>query len=264
MKVRELLEIYTEQLEQEELRGKTRQTYVNSLDRFLTRIYSREAEIKDIKNQDIVNGLKKLKLKTEASAVVNGLRRLKPYMDIPEEKVLKETIASKHTGPRKHNEVKELNKMLKKINVIRDKKLKLGYRLALVSGLRVFELANLKKGDIEISPSGIKINVCDGNGKGGKSAVINCLRDNYLEKSLKEHLESSTEEKVFYSKDYIMHKALESGIQCHDLRRAFCKLVYKEKKNEVGAYRANIAVQKAMRHTKFSTTKIYLNSKIKV
>lgn len=262
MKVRELIEIYAEQLKKEELREKTRQTYINSLDRFLTKVYSREKEIKEIKNKELIEELKKIRLKTEASAVVNGLRRLKDYLNIPEEKSLKEVLKSKCTALVKKNEEKELKRILKKINAIRDKKLRLSYRLALVSGLRVFELAELKKNNIRIGNSGIKVIVSDG--KGGKSAVINCLRDNYLEKNLKEYLENFTDERIFYSKDYIMHRALKSGFQCHDLRRAFSKLVYKEKKKEVGAYRANMEVKKAMRHAKFSTTRRYLKSKIKV
>ena len=262
MRVRELIEVYREQLKGEELRNTTNEKYINSLDRFLTKIYSRETEIEKINSEDLSNGLKKIRMRGEASAVTNGLRRLKNYINIPDEKELKKIIKSKTVKLKNNNEEKELKKILKKINVLRDKKLKLGYRLMLMSGLRVFELAELNKKDIEITDAGIKIKVLDG--KGGKSATINCLRDKYLEKSLSEYLQSINEEKVFYSKKHMMNRALESGFECHDLRRAFSKLVYNEKKEEVGAYKANIEVQKAMRHTKFSTTKIYLNSKIKV
>ena len=262
MKVRELIEVYREQLKGEELRNTTKEKYINSLDRFLTKIYSRETGIEKINSEDLLSELKKIKMRSETSAVVNGLRRLKNNISIPDEKEIKKSIKSKTVKLRENDEGKELKKIMKKINVLRDKKLKFGYRLALVSGLRVFELADLEKKNIQLTDEGIKINVL--NGKGGKNDTINCLRDNFLENSLKEYLQSVNEEKVFYKKDYIMHQALEHGFECHDLRRAFSKLVYKEKKKEVGDYKANIEVQIAMRHTKFSTTKIYLNSKIKV
>ncbi len=262
MKVRELIEVYREQLKGEGLRKTTEEKYINSLHRFLTKRYSREAEIEEINSDDLLKDLKKIKMRGETSAIVNGLRRVKNYINIPDEQELKKTIKSKTVKLRENDEGKELKKIMKKINVLRDKKLKLGYRLMLMSGLRVFELAELNKKDIEITDAGIKIKILDG--KGGKSATINCLRDKYLEKSLSEYLQSINEEKVFYSKKHMMNRALESGFECHDLRRAFSKLVYNEKKEEVGAYKANIEVQKVMRHTKLSTTKIYLNSKIKV
>lgn len=262
MKVRELVGEYKELIKEENLRDTTIIKYVNSLDRFLTRLYSRETDIDKINVEDILQGLKDIKMKSETSAVVNGLRRLKNKVNIPQEAELKNIIKNKTEKKKNNEEVRELRKILKKINVLRDKKLKLAYRLSLVSGLRVFELSDLKKEDIEITEEGIKINVRDG--KGGKGGFINCLRDKYLEKNLAEHLESINDEKVFYSKKHMMNRALESGFECHDLRRAFCKLYHYENKKEIGSYRANIKVKNAMRHIKFSTTRIYLNSKIKV
>jgi integrase len=253
-------------IEKEDLRKTTKEKYIYSLNSFLTNIYSNITDIEKIKSDEILNGLENIKDKSKVSSIANSLLRIKKYnklIDIPEKKEFKKIIASKKVRRKNNTEIKNLDTILRKINVIRDKKLKLAYRLALVSGLRIFEVSALLKDDFKLDPEGIEVFIRDG--KGGKSGLVKCLRDKYLEKELKEHLSQlNGSERVFYSDKHMKNKALSLKFQCHDLRRAFSKKLYQERKPIVGARMAKIEVQQALRHTKFNTTKIYLNSKINI
>ena len=136
-----------------------------------------------------------------------------------------------------------------------------------VSGLRVFEVENLKKDDIEINDNEIIVTVLDG--KGGKYGEVKCLEDKYLSKKLKEFLkDKASDEKLFYTKRAMQKKAQELGFKCHDLRRAFSKLLKKELSNnlvEVDDEEKEKIIEEevtnALRHSKFETSKKYLYSK---
>ena len=137
----------------------------------------------------------------------------------------------------------------------------------LVSGLRVFEVENLRKDDIEINDNEIIVTVIDG--KGGKYGEVKCLEDKYLSKKLKEFLKYKTsDEKLFYTKIAMQKKAQELGFKCHDLRRAYSKLVKNKLLNELVEVEEEKKekiieeeVKTALRHSRFETSKKYLYSK---
>lgn len=222
--------------------------------------------ISSVTNEYVVNKLKGIKTKNEYSKTINALmflKKLYPEFNLSEEKYLRSLTSSKAKSHREKGEPKDLENIKRKINGVQDKKLRVAYRLGIISGLRVFELAALNKSDIEFTEKGIKIKVRDG--KGGESGEVLCLRDKYVEEELKKFTEGkSTSGELFHSSRHMIKEATKIGIECHDLRRAYSKLIYSEKKKEVGAYKANIETQKALRHKKFSTTKRYLNSNIKI
>ena len=143
------------------------------------------------------------------------------------------------------------------IRVIRDKKLKLSFEIMLNSGLRVSELSQIKKEDCAISDELVTFCFV---GKGGNKEKITITKEknervfNNLIKYINETKEG---QKIFYSTSYLQDEAKKRNFQCHDLRRAYSKLDYAEKKNIE-------KVREDMRHKNKQNTKRYLNSKVKI
>ena len=214
---------------------------------------------------------KNIKNKTELSRAVNVIRILKEFeetFNCFSSLELKKIISEKSNNRHRPYNPYSLSEVKRKINTIRDKKYKLGFRLMIVSGLRVFELSELKKQDIIFnSDKTITLKVL--NGKGGKAAEIKCLKDDYLYKELQEFLEDKLEEeKVFYSKIAMQKKALHFRFKCHDLRRAYSKLVEKEIQESTKDFPEDEQkeileeeLKEAMRHSKIDTSYSYINSK---
>lgn len=252
-------------LRREEYRDETIRCYKNSLNRIL-----KKSGTSDLTSDKFKEQLKFIKNKTELSQIVNSIRKLNKInldIKIPREEYLKEIIKNKKRNRHKGYEPYKLKDALNSINRLRNEKYKLGYRLMIASGLRVFELSNLKKEDIKISSEGIEIHVTDG--KGGKEATVNCLKDDYLREKLLEFLQDKEPgKKIFYNKSKMQNKANELGFTCHDLRRAYAKLVKKEaEKNikcddyELKQEMVKEAVMKALRHEKYDTSKRYIYSR---
>lgn len=204
----------------------------------------------------------KFKTKSDFSAVKNGLKALKkcnPDLNLPDENFFKQTSQKKRNWSKKAKNPIYLDSMNKKINQISNVKLKLGYRLALVSGLRVSELAALEKEDISFKDGNIVVHVT--NGKGGSNGYVTCEKDAYLYKSLQEYVDNLEEGKMFYSASHMQNMAKKLGLECHDFRRVFAIRKRCRLKKEMSAFEANKEVQKALRHERFSTTKRYLFNK---
>ena len=262
-KVENLDKILEVELRKKRLRDNTIRCYKSAFNNFFKRI--------DYDNKDlIINNLTKVKNKTELSQIINSIRTLKnstSYFKFIDEDILKDIIKNKCENKHKSYEPYLLSDKLKRINKIRDEKYRLAFRLMLVSGLRVFEVENLKKDDIEINDNEIIVTVIDG--KGGKYGEVKCLEDKYLSKKLKEFLKDKTsDEKLFYTKIAMQKKAQELEFKCHDLRRAYSKLVKKNLLNELVEINEDEKekiieeeVKIALRHSRFETSKKYLYSK---
>lgn len=145
-----------------------------------------------------------------------------------------------------------------KINALRNKRLKLALRLQVDSGLRIFEIARLKPGDLEIDESG-RIRITVREGKGGKSRSVTCT-DKWLAAQLTEHISSiSDDEILFYSESYLKKKAGEIGIKTHDLRRLNAKQRYRDEIEEGNGVRsATREVQHQLGHTRPGITGAYI------
>lgn len=255
----EYIKILDNELNKIELRDNTKRCYKNSFIKFL----------KNNKDSDILDGLKSINNKTELSQVINSIRIIQQTNNnikiIPEEE-LKSIIKNKSNNRHKSYEPYKLKDALRK-NALRNDKYKLAYRLMLVSGLRVFEIEALEKDDIKFNGDDIFVIVRDG--KGGKFAEVKCLEDKYLSKRLKDFLvDKESKDKIFYSKSVLQEKANKLGFTCHDLRRAYAKLVKKEFNNNLIEVARNEKekiieeeVKIALRHSKFETSKRYLYSK---
>lgn len=259
----DLIDNLEEELRKKKLRDNTIRCYKSAFHNF----------IKDINYNDekiVLDKLNKVKNKTELSQIINSIRTLKDLnysFDFLDEEKLKSIIKNKENNKHKNYEPYELKDALRKINALRNDKYKLAYRLMTVSGLRVFEISNLTKNNIRFENDKIIISVIDG--KGGKNAEVECLEDKYLNEKLKKFLEGkSSEEKVFYSKSILQEKAKKLNFKCHDLRRAYSKLVKKKLLNELVEVEEDKKekiieeeVKTALRHSKFETSKKYLYSK---
>ena len=145
----------------------------------------------------------------------------------------------------------------RKINGLRNKKLKTAMRLGLRAGLRVSEIARLRVEDVEVKDNCIIVDVMDG--KGGKDRTVTSFEDPYLANNIKEIVKSAGSGKLFYSDRYFKTKAKELEFQMHDLRRAYARELLK-KEMEKGSSRAEAIskVKLVLGHVKKSTTDIYL------
>ncbi|KAB3535646.1 phage integrase family protein [Alkaliphilus pronyensis] len=146
----------------------------------------------------------------------------------------------------------------RKINGLRNEKLKYALRLQLKSGLRIKEIADVKKEDISFDGDKTIIHVQQG--KGNKKRIVETIEDKYLVDKLKGWASKHEDgEKLFYSRNYLRKKATELGIPTHDLRRINAQKRF-QKELDTGKDRAEAkaTVKKQLGHEKIKTTNIYL------
>lgn len=181
--------------------------------------------------KDIKNFARDLKNKNEISIFKNALKLEKGKRrneEIREADIRKVSLIAREK-PKRRAAPREQFKVLSfwnSINNCRNKKHKLPFRLSVLSGLRIAEIADLKKEDIKFLEDGrIRINVR--NGKGGKSrTVVTIMQDKYLYNNLKDHINSNNKDKLFYSKDYLHKIAKKHNFRNHDLRKACVQKIY--------------------------------------
>lgn len=245
----------------------------NTADRYyfaVTRLFKQKQfdSLDEIDLDYLKSSLLGIKTKNDFSAAKNGLLHLAAYdqkLALPEEEFFSGTSLKKRNWTKKPAKTLYLDTINRKTNSIKNKSLKLAYRLMKASGLRVSEVAALEKQDIEIDRGQIKITVK--HGKGGSNGIVTCLPDNYLAKELKIYLDQRQEnEQIFYSAASMKKYAGELGIECHDFRRIAAITHNTIEKKTLGNDKetANEHTKDFLRHSRFSTTKRYLyNRKLK-
>lgn len=151
---------------------------------------------------------------------------------------------------------------LRKVNALRNEKLKYALRLQLKSGLRVSEVAELRKDDIKFSDGKIKIYVR--HGKGDKAREVNVIEDTYLYERLPKYISECKDNKLFYTTDSLRLRAAKYDIQTHDLRRinARKRLKIEMKKGKTRST-AKKVVQKELGHESSRTTDLYIGERRK-
>jgi integrase len=244
----------------ENLNKNTAKTYYSAVNKVFRDL--RFNSLSQIPDSLILDKVKHLSNKNQVSAAKNGLKHLQKYdpsLNLPKNEAFSEISKHKRNYVKSKGKKVDFDQMQRKVNAIRNKKLKLAFRLASISGLRVSELADLEAGDLKFNDNGI-ITASVKNGKGGKSGQVECLRDKYVYEQLKEYCNGQEDNKrLFYSESYMREKAGNMGMEMHDFRRAFAQLKKMDCMDEgCSSYEANAKVQEGLRHERFSTTKRYL------
>lgn len=221
--------------------------------------------LEEIEPEYIEEQMRKIPTKNEFSAAKRGLIKLQefdPGLKLPGEVFFKETAKAKRNRVKSRGQKIYRDTVVRKIDRVKDPDLRLAYRLAMVSGLRVSELADLKPEDVKITEGG-HIQVSVRNGKGGKSGAVDCLDDGYVKARLEQLLKKADPETaLFYSPGYMMNEASRLGFECHDLRRIYAQDLMCSKLAE-GKTKAEAvdAVREGLRHSRTETAQIYLQGR---
>lgn len=236
----------------------TAQTYTNCLERLLENQSRFDIE----NNFDIslaLEGLQDIKYKNQFSQYKNALLYFLEFIKTPLSQEQAELINSyEKATKKKYRKLHVVNykSVDSKIKRIRNKKLKLSYQTMLASGLRVFELSQIKKSDCIVQLDSVQFGFI---GKGGKKEEVTILKKDDLKffGELTNYIDKlETNDKLFYSSNYLQQQAENLGFHCHDLRRICAKLEYKQTKSIE-------SVKNKLRHTNIKNTNRYLKSKIK-
>lgn len=224
----------------------------------------KDKDLNSISKDDIEKGLRKIKYKSDLSACVNAIRFLKKNnikFDFPNDDILDEIIKNKKKNRRKPTKERLLKDIDNKINRVRNEEYRIAYKLMRECGLRVHEVAALQKDDLKIDNDVINISLR--KAKRNKLTSLS-IENKYLREKLSGLISKSEKENLFPSEKLLQSKAKEIGIQCHDLRRGFARENFEKLKKERGYSEALEDTKEKLRHGKVGTTKIYINSKIKV
>lgn len=220
--------------------------------------------LEDIDPEYIKEKMRELPSKNEFSAAKRGLMKLQefdPSLQLPEEGFFKETAKGKRNRVQSRGQKIYKDTITRKVDRVRDPDLRLAYRLGMVSGLRISELADLKPEDVDMSGEEMRIFVR--NGKGGKSGLVTCLDDAYVKVKLGQLLKKTAQDTpLFYSAGHMMNEAARLGFECHDLRRIYAQDLELQQLRQGKSRREAVeAVRKELRHSRAETTMVYLQGR---
>jgi len=219
------------------------------------------SELSQIPESEIARLLGKTRQQSRFSAAKKGLEHLKSFdksLNLPDSQTLQQIGKHRKNRSVKPPKIIDTATVRRKVNAIRDDKLKSAYRLMEKSGLRVSECAELKKSDFRLDNGVLSLDVR--KGKGGSNDVVHTIEDKWLSAKLQEILSPlNADDKPFYSAQTMKNRAAKYGLECHDFRRIAAN-EYRDSLLDEGTPRAdaNAATQGFMRHSRFSTTKRYL------
>ena len=221
-------------------------------------------ELSEISPTQIEQLLSQTRTKNRLSAAKNGLKHLKAFdsnLNLPKDDFFAKTSANKRNYSVKPPKTLNHDTICRKVNAIRDPKLKTAYRLMMKSGLRVSECAELTKRDIQLDGDTVKIDVR--HGKGGSNDVVECMNDPWLAGKLSELTGGlNDDDKPFYAAQTMKNYAAERGLECHDFRRVAANTFRDERRSGGEATAdANESTQGFLRHTRYSVTKRYLQNR---
>lgn len=180
---------------------------------------------KSLNSENIENYLNEYcKNKKDVSKAKNGLKLFCKFNKINFNPVpFDKKIEEKPIFSKSPEETFKAATIFRKINSIKNKKLKIAYKLMINGGLRVSEVSNLKKENIEITEDGLLIHVV--NSKFSKDRSLYTLDDEYLVNGLKDLL-ANDDKKLFYSSNYMQVNAEKLGFHTHDLRKCYAQIIY--------------------------------------
>lgn len=207
--------ILEKNLKKNEKSGQTIENYSKFLRKFLESKLNYKDYAKTLKNKNQVSKLKN-------ALIYSGV------ITKDTDKFKLDKVMSKK--PKRRGQPKEqfnVKKFWMSINNCRNKKHKYPFRLSILSGLRIEELADLEKRDLTFLDDG-RIRIHVRHGKGDKERIVTTImKDKYLYDNLKEFLENKTDgDRVFYSKKYLHRIAKKHNFSNHDLRKACIQKIY--------------------------------------
>ena len=217
-------------------------------------------DCKKIDVSAVLEQLNAIKYKNQYSKYKNAFLKFCDFLDIELDSKTKQTLEFMHgEKKKKYRKLKhvKLCDIKNHLRVMKDQKLRLSYEAMLRTGLRVSELCQLKKVDCLIQQGSIIFSFI---GKGGaieKAVIVEATDKRFFDDLLSLIEKTRDGDKLFYSPAYLQAKAREKNFACHDLRRVFSKLTYRDCKN------INTTM-KLLRHSKLKHTQIYLNSKVEI
>ena len=148
------------------LNKNTAKTYYSAVNKVLQDL--RFNSLSQIPESLIIKRVQHLGSKNLVSAAKNGLKHLYKFDDelnLPKDEAFSDISKHKRNYVKSKGKRIDFDKTQRKVNSIRNKKLKLAFRLASISGLRVSELADLEARDLKFNDDG-KVIVSVRNGKG--------------------------------------------------------------------------------------------------
>lgn len=155
----------------------------------------------------------------------------------------------------------DYDKVCRKINGMRNRKLKTAYRLMLHTGMRESEVASITKAQITFTATGVNIHLNDTK---NNHEVDICCDNPYILDSLPGLIGKLQDgDRVFHCARVLREHALAYGFMCHDLRRAAVQDNYRENLESMPPREAKRKTADEMRHSSTATTSIYLSRKIK-
>lgn len=256
----EVLQMYRAKLSaSERLRPQTVRMYSERL-KTLLEGQSLFSTVENLDVPKILHQFSKIKYKNEFSQYKNALFYFLKFQNITLTTSQLEQIKTLEAKTKKKYrklESAELRKIDNTIKRLKNTKLKYCYQILLYTGLRVSELAQIKKEDCTISTNQIIFSFI---GKGGKQEQATLKREDNekLFQNLCDMLENTNANcKLFYSSNYLQQKATQYGFKCHDLRRAYAKIEYEKS-------RSKEQVKEKLRHKNVKTTEKYLKSKVNI
>jgi integrase len=184
-----------------------------------------------IDTDQIIEYAKKLKNRNEVTKLKMSIKACLDSYSL--EKKLDEIRESKPKKRRKPHPTFILDTTQRKINNLKNDKLRIAYRLMLITGLRVCEIASLRKEDMLFCKETKRKNsktrciVKVKEGKGCKDREVVGLHDKYVTEQLKTLVDNKkSHEKLFYGNNYMQKIAKKNEFHCHQLRRAFAHIAY--------------------------------------
>lgn len=252
--------------QQPDLADNTKKKYYQSVKNVLAPVNF--TDVSEIPAAAIESGIRAQKTRNDVSAAKRGFElfaEFAPGLKLPDAGSISEISKKKRNYRKRRFKPLDLKKVQHTVNGLKDEKLRLGYRLMLATGARVSEVEQIRKQDITLEEEGGGIKIHVEHTKSGGPAMLVC-DDPYLLDKLPAFIASLQDgDKVFHSASVMMHKATEYGFQCHDHRRVYAKMKYKEIRKLRPDLKPSEVVEEVrplMRHGSSRTTKWYLGRKI--
>ena len=123
---------------QANLNKNTAKTYYSAVNKVFDGIDFND--LREVSETKILDRIKNLKSKNQVSAAKNGLKYLQVvnnHLQMPSDAQIAEISKHKRNYVKSRGKAVDYDQMLRKVNVLKNEKLKLAYRLAGISGLRV-------------------------------------------------------------------------------------------------------------------------------